>query len=92
MRGATQGQWCLLASSGRLPRPPHTHARAPLVGSPPHVQGGATFELARSFQQVLGLDFSQHFVNAARVRGGQGMGVGNAVVHHIAVAQGVQAQ
>lgn len=29
--------------------------------------GGASFELARSFQQVLGIDYSQHFVNAARV-------------------------
>ncbi|KAL4427428.1 hypothetical protein ABPG77_000717 [Micractinium sp. CCAP 211/92] len=27
--------------------------------------GGASFELARSFNHVLGIDFSQHFVNAA---------------------------
>ncbi len=31
--------------------------------------GGASFELARSFNHVLGIDFSQHFVNAANVRG-----------------------
>lgn len=31
--------------------------------------GGASFELARAFPHVLGIDFSQHFVNAANVRG-----------------------
>lgn len=30
--------------------------------------GGASFELARAFPHVLGIDFSQHFVNAANVR------------------------
>lgn len=30
--------------------------------------GGASFELARSFPHVLGIDYSQHFVNAANVR------------------------
>lgn len=32
--------------------------------------GGASFELARSFPHVLGIDYSQHFVNAANVREG----------------------
>ena len=32
--------------------------------------GGASFALARAFPHVLGIDFSQHFVNAANVRGG----------------------
>jgi 2-polyprenyl-3-methyl-5-hydroxy-6-metoxy-1,4-benzoquinol methylase len=31
--------------------------------------GGATFELARSFSHVLGIDYSQSFVDAAQVRG-----------------------
>lgn len=30
--------------------------------------GGASFELARAFPHVMGIDFSQHFVNAANVR------------------------
>lgn len=29
--------------------------------------GGASFELARAFPHVLGLDYSQHFVDAANV-------------------------
>ncbi len=29
--------------------------------------GGATFELARSFQNVIGIDYSQAFVDAAKV-------------------------
>ena len=29
--------------------------------------GGATFQLARAFPHVLGIDFSQQFVNAANV-------------------------
>ena len=31
--------------------------------------GGAVLELARSFDNVLGIDYSHAFVNAARVRG-----------------------
>ena len=44
--------------------------------------GGASFELARAFPHVLGIDFSQHFVNAANVsEGGWGL---------VAVGQGEQ--
>lgn len=41
--------------------------------------GGASFHLARAFPHVLGIDFSQHFVNAANVSGvqeGRAVGLG----------------
>lgn len=34
--------------------------------------GGSSFELARSFNEVVGIDFSQHFIDAANDMKGQG--------------------
>lgn len=61
--------------------------------------GGASFELARAFPHVLGLDFSQHFVSAANTMKERGwmrysaVEEGEVMVEHTAaVAEGIDRQ